>query len=809
MSDIQIEFVENIIDVGLEIPSFVHIDNSYWPQWPTWPAWPTWPTWPQWPQWIQGIQWNTWPQWPQWIPWNINSLNGLSWATQTFDVGSTGTDFNIVSSGTVHTFNIPDASSSSRWLINSTDFDSFVAKMDNTMTNLWDIIYGGSSWSPTSLVGNITTDTYILSSIGDGTNATAPSWLNLTSTLAWYQQIWAIEIQPDSRYPSASNEYPSATALKGHAWRALDADIAGTVSFGIYDIAVALVDNPWLSTDADWAKIKWSDVNLSNYVLWIANSFLNNNKIMVFSGNTGKQSWRTNVSIISDSISGAINGSFSWTVSANILSGAKMALTIDEAYPLWPTFYYTDYIQNGFTGSSPSTADMSNLFSWIYWKGTGTQTKTAGWYGLSGNQIFLRQQWAGKIDGAQAVAPTVLINSGRLWWKVSAVCSYFSNRGILDDAAYYRWEHNAYIWPEWTFTKLRGIHFKAWSLTWSAVVEGRGIDIDDDVPSVFAWSMQTKKIVTNETRDITGWSGWYTHDQSFNILTATANVTADWVSWSYIQNAWSCDFDLTLTDWFYGQYIETVNNWDPWDINRMFGHASVIWVPNTGTVSDISASYRALVTWSGTISSHAHFTWSDTFFGGTMTNEYGLYFPAWSLIQWGDIRWLFFEDNVKHKLSGQTNLQVGWSWSFAEAWLTIDMQTIPVGNVGTGVDDLMTYTLPAYSLKTGKWVRVKWRWTYANNANVKYMSAVFGGTSLATQWATLSQSGEWCYEIDILYDGWSSQTYFLKFKQTWSQESIFSWSTTADETNSIIIKFTGEWVANNDVVQKWQVIEFL
>ena len=135
MSDIQIEFVNNTIEietpyqiVEFEVPRFVHIDNSYWPAWPQWPAWPTWPTWPQWPQWIQGIQWAIWPQWPQWIPWD----------------------------------------------------------MMNPMTTLWDIIYGGTSWTPTSLWGNTTTDTYVLWSVGNGTNATAPSWLNLTSTLANY-----------------------------------------------------------------------------------------------------------------------------------------------------------------------------------------------------------------------------------------------------------------------------------------------------------------------------------------------------------------------------------------------------------------------------------------------------------------------------------------------------------------------------------------------------------------------------------------------------------------------------------------------
>jgi hypothetical protein len=47
----------------------------------------------------------------------ISTLNGLSASGQTFATGTTGSDFNINSSGTVHTFNFPDASASARGLI--------------------------------------------------------------------------------------------------------------------------------------------------------------------------------------------------------------------------------------------------------------------------------------------------------------------------------------------------------------------------------------------------------------------------------------------------------------------------------------------------------------------------------------------------------------------------------------------------------------------------------------------------------------------------------------------------------------------
>ena len=47
----------------------------------------------------------------------IAALNGLSAASQTFATGTSGTDFNIASTGTVHTFNIPDASATNRGVV--------------------------------------------------------------------------------------------------------------------------------------------------------------------------------------------------------------------------------------------------------------------------------------------------------------------------------------------------------------------------------------------------------------------------------------------------------------------------------------------------------------------------------------------------------------------------------------------------------------------------------------------------------------------------------------------------------------------
>ena len=46
-------------------------------------------------------------------------MNGLTGVTQTFAVGTTGTDFNISSIGNTHTFNIPDASTIARGFVST------------------------------------------------------------------------------------------------------------------------------------------------------------------------------------------------------------------------------------------------------------------------------------------------------------------------------------------------------------------------------------------------------------------------------------------------------------------------------------------------------------------------------------------------------------------------------------------------------------------------------------------------------------------------------------------------------------------
>lgn len=123
----------------------------------------------------------------------IRSLNGLTVSTQTFATGNIGTDFNIVSSGSTHTFNIPNASSTSRGLLTNTDWITFnnkigivtattpaaVTTVDTTAT----ILNTNAYWNANQLQGNDISTTAPTNGQVLAWNDTTSQWVPTSSTL--------------------------------------------------------------------------------------------------------------------------------------------------------------------------------------------------------------------------------------------------------------------------------------------------------------------------------------------------------------------------------------------------------------------------------------------------------------------------------------------------------------------------------------------------------------------------------------------------------------------------------------------------
>jgi hypothetical protein len=140
------------------------------------------------------------------------------------------------------------------------------------------------------------------------------------------------------------------------------------------------------------------------------------------------------------------------------------------------------------------------------------------------------------------------------------------------------------------------------------------------------------------------------------------------------------------------------------------------------------------------------------------------------------------------------------------------VNTTAVGNVGTGEDDLIAFTIPAgaiYAAKKG--VRITAWGTTANNANTKTLKLYFGSLAILTTTLTISQAGTWRIDADVFSTGTDAQDYSARLAEggATTQTDVEGGSHTQDDGAAIVIKCTGDATANDDIKQEGLIVQYV
>lgn len=145
----------------------------------------------------------------------------------------------------------------------------------------------------------------------------------------------------------------------------------------------------------------------------------------------------------------------------------------------------------------------------------------------------------------------------------------------------------------------------------------------------------------------------------------------------------------------------------------------------------------------------------------------------------------------------------------------LNIQSTAVGNVGTGTDDLHTFTLPANTLTTtNRGIQWEGSGSLANNANAKTLDILFGASmlSIVVPAGLLSVASNWFGVAKIIRTGSSAQRFAIHVTFTdsanVSTRYVAQSTLSQTETGAIVIKCTGTATSNNDIVQNTSVISY-
>lgn len=328
----------------------------------------------------------------------ITFLNGLTGSTQIFATGSSGTNFNIVSSGSTHTFNLPSANGVNRGLLTAADWSTFNNKqsaLGYTAENLANkdaangyagLSLGKIAASELQEVIGIADLTDYASTSGTGTTAIKATFTSLTTNdcLLWNGTDWInsnICTGGGVGGITTLNTLVAATQTFAVGTSGTDFTISSASSTHTFNLPSSSASNRGLLTSTDWSTFNGKQNAL---------------------GFTAENSANKN----------ATNGY------AGLSSGKIAAAQIQEVINIADLADFSGKSGNGTTalGATISSPTVNQCLIWDGAKWVNSSTCGSG----SGDMILASIQTvtgaktfdAGKlIVGTSASAPTVVANS--------------------------------------------------------------------------------------------------------------------------------------------------------------------------------------------------------------------------------------------------------------------------------------------------------------------------------------------------------------------------------------------------------------
>jgi hypothetical protein len=169
----------------------------------------------------------------------ITTLNGLTASSQNFAVGTGGTDFNISSSGSTHTFNFPSASAFNRGLLTAADWTVF----NNKLSNITGLIQAGTN---VTISGNgIAGDPYIINSNGGGGGGTNNA--NIGTGFRWLNGVTQ-ELRTAANSPTITWDSISTA-------NTLTAKVDTSVIATLYDLSQLVIANNGVTRNVDSVQL--------------------------------------------------------------------------------------------------------------------------------------------------------------------------------------------------------------------------------------------------------------------------------------------------------------------------------------------------------------------------------------------------------------------------------------------------------------------------------------------------------------------------------------------------------------------------